>query len=309
MYIGFDIGGTNTKYGIVNEQGKILEKAAFKTNHEKIEFLSDLESIVKKMQLSYPKIKGIGISAPGIIKKNGYMVTAGAIKSLYGTNLKVEMEERCKLPTSVDNDANAAAIAEKWIGNARELENYLCIVLGTGIGGGIVINKQLYRGAHGMAGEFGWMMIDKLPDEGNLETVSLNQRAAIVGGLCFQYNKKIAELKSDTETIEDAREIFLLEEQGDELAREVVGQFLEDIAVGLVNLIAAFDPEAILIGGAISSNGEFMKRLTEKVFSVEARHESINYLNAHELIPIKPAKLKNDAGILGAVYQIHQQLG
>ncbi|MFP9075389.1 ROK family protein, partial [Enterococcus faecalis] len=93
---------------------------------------------------------------------------------------KTTLEECCGLTVSVENDANAAAIAEKWIGNAQSFSNYLCLVLGTGVGGGIVINDQVYRGAHGMAGEFGWMVIDALPSTGNSEEVSINRKAAVV---------------------------------------------------------------------------------------------------------------------------------
>lgn len=188
MYVGFDIGGTTVKYGVLDEVGNILEKSAIPTNYQLADFLVELDTIVKDAQKRYEKIEGIGISAPGIIQEDGYMLTAGAIRPFYGANIKIELERLTGLPVSIENDANAAAIAEHWIGNAQGLENYLCIVLGTGIGGGIVLNGEVFRGAHGMAGEFGWSIIDHLPAEGDIEEVSWNKRAATVGGLCYQYN-------------------------------------------------------------------------------------------------------------------------
>lgn len=303
MYIGIDIGGTTTKYGIVRKDGTIFEKGKIQTAHEKSEFLQNLFGVISDLQQRAGTIEGIGISAPGIIQKDGTLTTAGSIKSLYGTNLREELEKHVQLPVVIENDANAAAIAEKWIGHARDFEHYICLVLGTGIGGGIIINNQVYRGGHGMAGEFGWMLMDQLPDSGNVESVSLNQRAAIVGGLCYQYLLATAHLEQN-KAIHDAIDIFKLEEQGDEIAAHVIQRFFQDLSVGLLNLISSFDPEAILIGGAISENEGFMARLQQTLADLKSRHESIAFLQHQKVAPVITAKLKNDAGMIGAVYQV-----
>lgn len=304
MYIGIDIGGTTIKYGLVDESGKVSNRDSISTSSDKKTIIQEIIQIIRNFQSEIPSIKGVGISAPGIIKKNGLMTTAGAIKSLYGTNLKTEIEAVVQLPVTVENDANAAAIAEKWIGNAQGVENYLCLVLGTGIGGGIVINGDVYRGGHGMAGEFGWMLIDELPQE-NLETVSLNQRAAVVGGLCLQYNHQMKKEFLGFEEIYDAKQIFA-EEKTNPIAKKVISHFFKDLSVGLMNLLSCFDPEVILIGGAISANEGFFSRLQEELNRLEEQHYSIAYLKDSIIAPIKQAKLKNDAGLIGAVYQVHQ---
>ncbi|MGM0126073.1 hypothetical protein IGI37_003474 [Enterococcus sp. AZ194] len=308
MYVGFDIGGTNVKYGVLDETGSILEKEMIPTNYDLTAFVEELCEIVINAKASYKEIKGIGISAPGIIQKDGFMLTAGAIKPFYGANIKQELEEKLGLPVSIENDANAAAIAERWIGNAQGIDNYLCIVLGTGIGGGIIINGEVFRGSHGMAGEFGWSLIDKIPETGDIEEVSLNKRAATVGGLCYQYN--LAQKKKDTNATDiwDAKEIMKREAEGEELACEILTNFFTDLSVGLLNLISCFDPEVILIGGGISSNEQFNRRLQQRLSELTARHESINYLKDKTIAAVKPAKLQNDAGMIGAVYQIHQQV-
>lgn len=306
MYVGFDIGGTTVKYGILDEHGNILEKGSMRTEYEPDAFYLNLIKIIEGAQTKYP-IKGIGISAPGIVQKDGFMLTAGAIRPLYGENFKQKLERVTGLPVTVENDANAVAIAEKWIGNAIDLENYLCLVLGTGVGGGIVINGKVYRGSHGMAGEFGWMMIDKLPETGNLEEVSINKRTAIVGGLVRLYNEAQQEqTHGQVAPVSDAREIFTLAENGDALATAITNQFFVDLSVGLVNLISCFDPEAILIGGGVSANEFFHKELQKNLEEVEKRHASINYLRGKTIAPVIPTKLKNDAGLIGAVYQVHQ---
>lgn len=308
MYIGFDIGGTTVKYGVLDEAGNILEKNAMPTNYDLAAFLNELHEIVKDAQKRYSVIDGIGISAPGIIQKDGYMLTAGAIKPFYGANLKVELERLTGLGVSIENDANAAAIAERWIGNAQGMDNYLCLVLGTGIGGGIVINGEVFRGAHGMAGEFGWSIIDRLPETGDIEEVSWNKRAATVGGLCYQYNLAQKQVDAAAEAIWDAREIFRREAAGEALAIQIVDQFLTDLSIGMLNLISCFDPEVILFGGGISSNEEFNARFQVRLNEIMDRHESIHYLKNKTIAPVLPAKLQNDAGMIGAVYQIHRQV-
>lgn len=307
MYIGIDIGGTNIKYGIINNQGIIIENSRMKTNHEKKSFLKDILELINQYQKRYPNIEGIGISAPGIIDKEGTFITAGSIQSLYGMNLKQEVEQKTGLLTIIENDANCAAIAEKWIGNAQDYQNYLCVVLGTGVGGGIVINNQIYRGSHGMAGEFGWTLIDSLPKTEEIETVSLNQRVSIIAGLCHQYNVKNGLRNGLTENILDAREIFRREVEGDVVAELVLEQFFEDLVVGLLNLISCFDPEAILIGGAISENQVFFERLQSTFIVLKKKHKSLAYLEEGMVAPLLKTKLKNHSGMIGAVYQVHTE--
>lgn len=308
MYVGFDIGGTSIKYGVVDNAGNILEKASIPTNHEKEAFFADLEQIVADMKEKYDLIAGIGISAPGIIRKDGYMITAGALLPLYGENIKVTMEQRTGLPVSIENDANAAAIAERWVGNAQGFNNYLVIVLGTGVGGGIVINGDVFRGDHGMAGEFGFMVLDELPEDGDIEQVSLNRRASVVGGLCRLYNEaKLAE-DPNAEAIKDARIVFQRETAGEAVAKKVLDRYFIDLSVALLNLISCFDPEAILIGGGISANETFNTRLQETLAKITARHSSLNYLSDKTVAPVMPAKLKNDAGLVGAVYQVQRMV-
>lgn len=308
MYVGFDIGGTTIKYGLLAKTGAVLTQSAIATPQDKAALLAALVNIVQDYQATTPDILGVGISAPGIIQKDGFMLTAGALKALYGTNLKVELEERIGLPVAVENDGNAAAIAERWQGNAQGIDNYLCIVLGTGLGAGIVLNGEVYRGQHGMAGEFGWMLIDQLPKEGNIELVSMNWRGAVILGLCRQYSEALQKIDPEAAEIIDARIIFQRRKAGEKLATELIAHYLQDLAVMLVNLVAVFDPERILIGGGISANQEFMAEIQAAFRQTVERHDSLCYLKDQTVAKILPAYLQNNAGMMGAVYQIHRQL-
>lgn len=305
MYIGIDIGGTFIKHAIVDSEGVIIEKSSIPTSHEKEQLMTSLVDLIKNYQRLYPTVLGVGISAPGVIQSDGTMTTAGSIKSIYGINLKKEIEQQCSIITNIENDANAAAIAEKWIGNAQELDNYICLVLGTGIGGGTVINGELFQGSHGMAGEFGWMIQRDISNKGNIETASFNQRASVVGGLCHQYQLEL-ERNGKSEIVSDAREIFDKARDKDPIALKVLSTFYQDLSIGLINLISSFDPQAILIGGAISSNHHFIENLNLELTSLIERHESLNYIKDNGIAKIIPTKLLNDAGLIGAVYQVHK---
>lgn len=307
MYLGLDIGGTSIKYGLVNDKGVILEKSKLSTQEKKKSLLEDIYKIVKKYQMNYD-IKGIGLSVPGIVQKNGFLLTGGAIQEFYGLDLKRKIEQKTGLYTVVENDANAVAIAEQWMGNAVGKQNYVCLVLGTGVGGGIVINGDIYRGAHGMAGEFGYMVIEDFENDESPEEQSLNRKAAVVGGLYYRYNLEQQKEGLEVESTINAVEIMKRANRGEGIAVKVMNKFYQDISVGILNLIAVYDPELVLIGGGISANKEFIKELKQNFKQIISRHDSLNFLKDKAVAEVKSAKLRNDAGIVGAVYQVKKSL-
>lgn len=293
-YIGIDIGGTSVKYGLVDEKGSVSNKNSFKTKaDDKTGLLDDLVEAVKEVQKIAPDVLGIGVSMPGVVQADGYLTTAGAIYGFYEINLKELLEAKTGLPVKIENDANAAAIAEKWIGSAQGIHDYISLVLGTGVGGALVINDQIYRGAHARSGEFGWMIVED--DDIDVEMGSLNFRGATVIGLIRRYNQ------FSDEKIDDARIIFERADQDETLAKNVLKSYYHSLAKGIINLEVSFDPAAVIIGGGISANTEFLNDLNKMIESIKATHNSIKNLDLPE---VKAAKLKNDAGMIGAVYQL-----
>lgn len=307
MFISIDIGGTTIKYGVVDRAGNILKQSTMKTEDNKEIFVKNIVTIINSLKDEF-EIEGVGMCAPGIIKEDGFMVAAGAIKSLYGENIKKEIEEQTGFAVTIANDANAAAIAEQWIGNATNMSNYVCLVLGTGVGGAVVINNQIYAGSNGMAGEFGWTMINELPDEGDIEVATLNKKSAVVNGLCVNYNRKNLLVNKNAKETYDAKEVFELEKQGDVIAKEVLTDFFTNLAVGIINVMSSFDPDGILIGGGISNNKEFEERLLKQIKEVKSRHASINRMSKMIETPVLMAKLKNDAGMIGAAFLIKEKI-
>ena len=292
-YVGLDIGGTSVKYGLVDENGVVSNKDHFETNSDDQKaLLNDLTAAVKKIQAIDQDVLGIGVSMPGVVHADGFLTTSGAVKCFTGINLAQLLKERTGLPAKIENDANAAAIAEKWIGSAQGIHNYIGLVLGTGVGGALIINDQIYRGAHARSGEFGWMIVED--DDIDVEMGSLNFRGATVIGLIRRYNQ------FSRQRVDDARIIFQRADDGETLAKNVLKSYYHSLAKGIINLEVSFDPELVIIGGGISNNTEFLNNLNKTIEKVKATHNSIKDL---DLPLVKAAKLKNDAGMIGAVYQ------
>ncbi|BDZ31849.1 ROK family protein [Lactiplantibacillus sp. WILCCON 0030] len=305
--ISFDVGGTTIKYAYVDEQGQVTAKNAFQTVDNADQLISKMVAVIKDYAAKQP-VAGVGFSAPGIVRHDGFMVTGGAIQAFNGYPLARAISDQTGLPVTVENDANAAAIAEQWQGNAVGCQNYLTVVLGTGVGGGIVINGDIYRGSHGMAGEFGWNVIHNIDPIDELESFSLNQHAAVVSGLVNRYNQSKRQVMADFTPVTDARAIFTAAKNSDTIAVAEVDAFVQDVAIMLLNLFANFDPELILVGGGISANETFIQLLQAKLAEMVARHESLNRIKDIALGRVKPAKLRNDAGLIGAAYQLRKRL-
>lgn len=308
MYVAFDIGGTSIKYGLVGDDGEILEKDKVPTPLEEQAFLSTLSEKVENFREKYADIRGIGISAPGVPSKDGVMTLFGALTDLYGLPLQARLNELTGLPVAIENDANAAAIAEHWLGGAQDLTDYITIVVGTGLGGGIVQNGQVYHGAHGAAGEVGWPLYHGRNRAGNLEWCSETFRSPTVLGLMRRYNKAMESFHK--EETDDTPAVLALAESGDATAFNIFDEFVGDLAQNLLNLTAVYDPEAILIGGGISENPYFMDALQNKFAAFIERHEALSRLKSYGLLgEIRRAELGNDAGMLGAAYIIKTKLG
>lgn len=291
-YLSLDVGGTNVKYGILTEKGDILFKDKFPTEKNKTAFLKSLENLINRYKTE-ENIEGVALSMPGVIDtKRGHLVTAGALFELYDFPLKTELEKLTGLPVFIENDVNCVALAEKWLGNGKDSENFICLAIGTGIGGAIIINNKLYSGHRFGAGEFGFMLTNGISEtDTRLSTLSLT--SSVGAGIIDAYKREA--------NVEDAtgEEVFEKYESGEEIAVKVFKNFYKNLSVGIFNLIYSLDPEKVLIGGAISENKKVIKELNEYVLNIKNAHRDMKNL---ELAKIEPCKFNNDSGIIGALY-------
>jgi len=290
-YIGIDIGGTNIKYGLLDENGLIINQGKVATvRDDGPDIIAKIADVTKNYQADY-EITAIGVSAPGSIRDDGYMITGGAIKDFYGINLKEVLAAKIGLPVALENDANCAALAELWLGSGKNKQHFLFFGIGTAVGGAIVINGQLFKGANFNAGEFGYLLTNEIKG-GNTRFATLSLNGSIGHGVVEKYV-----LKSGKEL--DGEGIFAVAGAGCELALNVLDAFYHSLAKGIFNLATAFDPEIVLIGGAISQNQAFILRLQHEVNQLQQGHRDMGTV---KLAPITACHFLNDAGIIGAVY-------
>jgi predicted NBD/HSP70 family sugar kinase len=287
-YMVFDIGGTYIKYAVMNENGLKLDSGKVPTPQEGLEeFLQKTSEIVTQYRLSYA-FQGIALSSPGAVDvKSGYIGGASAIPYIHGVPLTDLIRERTGLDVSIENDANCAALAEGWLGAAKETDYYICIVIGTGIGGSIVMNHTILRGASLHGGEFGYMIMG---DPLNNPLRSTWSQVASTNALVQEVERR--------KTLEkglDGEKVFRLAAEGDAIANECITIFYKKLATGIYNIKYALDPEKILIGGGISKRSEVIEGINK-----ELRHlkDEISALD----ITVEACQFDNDANLIGALF-------
>lgn len=287
MYIlSFDIGGTSIKYGILDDKGTIFERGKFTTPKDNIDDLINGLADVKDKYSSKFKFEGIAISAPGAVdNENGVIGGSSAVPCIHNFNIKKRIQEELGLSVSMENDANCAGLAEVWIGAAKKNKDVIFVVCGSGIGGAVIKDRKIHKGAHLHGGEFGYMIIC--------------EKYGIFSDTASPVNvsKRIAERKGIDSQKFNFQKALELEKQGDEIAHEEIKGFYYYLAMGLYNLQYIYDPEVIVLGGGVSG----MKGLVEKVNA-----EMDNILKKVKIARIKPeikvCEFKNDANLIGAVY-------
>ena len=290
MYLSFDVGGTKTKYSLINECGEILESGSFSTKDNKEVIFSNVKNIVEEFKNKNYAIDGLAFSMPGVIDvKRGHMITGGALYDLYDFPFKEELEKYIGIPVELENDVNCVALAEKWQGNAKDCENFVCLTVGTGVGGAIYIDGKMVRGTKYAAGEFGFMITDRRE---NYEEASLSMSGSVRGGLIQTYAR---EKGINWEEL-NGEKIFELAKQGDMIAKKVINDFYTSLAYSVYNLAVSLNPEKILIGGEITKREDFIEIIENKVETIKK-----------DVCPLKMPKIErckflNDSGKIGAVY-------
>ena len=308
VYLGIDIGGTAAKFGLVDEGGNILHRGEFSVSSDGYEtpilktVLEKTEYFVASGGLSFRDISGIGVSATGQIDSvNGEVIgSAGHIKNWVGSKIKESFEKKYSIKTVVINDANSAALGEKWIGAGKGYKDIVAITIGTGVGGGIIVNDKILLGRRGLAGEVGHIVIHgdgmecSCGNTGCLEKYA--SMTALVRRVSALQKKNPSHFPKDFGENINGRKIFDAL-KGNSLLEKAVDNWVDDISLGIISLVHIFNPELVIIGGGVSGRKEFIEALSKRV------NEKImpRFLEGLEIVP---AKLGNDAGLIGAIYYL-----
>lgn len=316
MYIGVDLGGTKIKIGMVDEKGRIVSSGSIDTDpsHDDKVILKDMtveiERLIKQQGLQINDIKSIGIGVPGIVDYEKGTIIYCTNLSWYNVEAVKYLKKHFNIPVYIENDATVAAYAESLFGSTKEAKDSVFLTIGTGIGGGIIINKQIIRGAHGAGSEIGHMVIGEnfydcnCGRNGCFETLA-SATAMIKYALHemkIDYpNSSLREIFAKNGQLE-AKDIFDQAELGDELAVETVNRTAKYMAIGIANIYNILDPEIIAIGGGVSKAGDsffdLVRSYVKKMTLVDC--DSVKYGE------IVRAELGNEAGIVGAAFLSRQ---
>ncbi|HFZ6814940.1 TPA: ROK family glucokinase [Streptococcus agalactiae] len=315
--LGIDLGGTTIKFGILTLEGEVQEKWAIETNtlengrHIVSDIVESLKHRLSLYGLTKDDFLGIGMGSPGAVDRTSKTVT-GAFNLNWADTQEVGsvIEKEVGIPFFIDNDANVAALGERWVGAGANNPDVVFVALGTGVGGGVIADGNLIHGVAGAGGEIGHMIVDPengftctCGNKGCLETVaSATGVVRVARQLAEQYEGssaiKAAIDNGDTVTSKD---IFIAAEDGDKFANSVVERVSRYLGLAAANISNILNPDSVVIGGGVSAAGEFLRSRVEKYFVTFA------FPQVKKSTKIKIAELGNDAGIIGAASLANQQ--
>ena len=308
-YVGIDLGGTNTKIGLVDEAGNIIFTTIVKTDsmegfEKTIERLSKiLLEQVKGSNINFEAdVKGVGIGVPGPVVNERIVKFWANFPWPKEADLAGEFEKHLNKQVRVDNDVNVITLGEMWKGAAQGYKNVLGLAIGTGIGGGIIVDGKLVSGEHGAGGEVGHIKI-----EPNGKLCGCGQKGcweayASATGIIREANSRLAvnkqnllyEMTNGRDL--EAKDVFDAARKDDEFSIDIVDYEAEKLALGIGNLLSILDPEIVVVGGGVALAGDFLfDRVKEKL-------KDVAFPSILENLKIVTATLGNDAGILGAAY-------
>lgn len=301
MYIGVDLGGTNIKAGVIDDEGKIVSNLMIPTEAsfgwERV--ISNIKKVISNL-LKNNSVYAIGVGVPGPVDfENGIIKEMPAIPGAKNVNISKELKEEFGRPVFVDNDANNFALGEVVFGVAKGKKYVIGITLGTGIGGGIIIDGKIYRGAKNYAGEIGHITIVPNGVQCNCGKFGCweaygSATALIKNALSYKKRNIETKLKEYPDDKIEAKIVFDLAKENDEFCSRLVQDMFFYLGIGVASLVNVFNPEMVVLGGGVSLAGNFLLDPVKKI-----AFENI-MPPLREGLEIVLSKSGNSAGMLGA---------
>ncbi len=310
IYCGVDIGGTKCSIALINKKGKILDKIYTCAHVDKDEegriqmLVGHIKEIISRNKLKESDLPGIGIGCAGHIRfRDGVIITTSNLKGFKNYPLKEKFQAHFEIPVIVDNDTNAQALGEYKFGAGKGVENMVFVTVSTGIGAGIIINKQLFRGTTGTAGEFGHSIVEP----GSELICTCGNRGCLMACACglalpHLFEKKLKEGKKSTLNLPPNFIMSRMSGQvlkqgldmGDPVSMEVIADSGYYVGLGLYNLFQILNPSLIVIGGGLTNWGDFYLDKIKSTFFDLARDM------VYDPIEITISEIVGDAGVIGA---------
>ena len=297
-YLTFDIGGTNLKYALVDENGQILEKDRIKTNAEDLDaFMESMYQVADKYQDAF---SGIAVCAPGKIDtENKIIYFGGALPFLDGLNLQETLGQKYGVPISVENDGKTAALSEQWLGELRGVDTGVAITLGTGVGGGIIVNNRILHGWTFQAGELSWMITNS--------GIGVKNMAAYTGVSCSAVNMiKKVNLATGNKDLDDGLSAFEAINIGDLRAMAIFKRYCRNVAIMIINIQTVINASKFVIGGGISNQKILIDEIDNQLHKILDNNPMIG---KQMIVPVVvSAKHGNDSNLYGALYSLLRKL-
>ncbi|MBP2242778.1 glucokinase [Cytobacillus eiseniae] len=285
--LGVDIGGTKIRFGVVNENGKVVKDLTVPT---KLPLYPYLEEQILELKRVYPNLTGIGIGTRGMVDaETGVITFEKELEGWQGTSVKAQLQAATGLQVEINNDANCAALAEARLGEAKNFRRVICLTVGTGLGGGIIFDGQIVNGTHGGAGEVGHLI---LYPHGQLCSCGRKgcSEQYVSGSALRRIIKENNLLDSETGEWILPHQLFKMAANGHIVAKAIQEQFLSDFAIIISNLQAILDMDCVVIGGGVSESAEdWWELFLEKIEPLKLKP-----------LEVKRASFGNEAGMLGA---------
>lgn len=301
--IGIDIGGTTVKIGVFTTEGTLLEKWEVPTRKEEggKYILGDIAASIKEKTAEWNMPKsdfvGAGMGLPGPVEPDGHIPFCVNLGWKEG-NPQEELSALLEMPVKSGNDANVAALGEMWQGGGRGYKDLVMVTLGTGVGGGIILNEQIWPGVKGVAGEIGHMhVMEDEKEPCNCGGYGCLEQAASATGIARVATRMLAAEETpsalrETEAI-TAKDVLDAAKAGDELALAAINKSMRYLGWAMASITMVVDPEAYIIGGGVSKAGTFLTDMIQKY------HDVMSPMSTQKA-KVVLAELGNDAGIYGA---------
>ena len=301
-FIGLDLGGTNIRAAAVTQEGEILHRVKIPTEaplgRERViaNILKVIDTI--RQETKGLKLSAIGMGIPGIIFfDKGIIAQSPNFPDWIDFNLKERLKKELNIPFFIDNDANAAAIGEGWIGGGKGFDNFCMLTLGTGIGGGIILNKKIWHGEYGMAGEFGHITVYPNGYPCNCGNRGCLEQYASATGIVrmARDESRVRSLELGEKNI-TADMVYQLAKNGDRFAIEIFQRMGRILGIGIADIVNILNIEVFILGGGVAEAWNYFIEYTRE----EIKRRTYRFTG--ERVKVIKAELSDDAGIFGAAY-------
>lgn len=317
IVLAVDIGGTKVAAGAISTSGRILDRVVVPTVQKDPkagidQIISVLEALIHRLDLYSKQIVGIGIGIPAVLEQDtDFIIWGPNLKGWKKVDLRSPLEAHFNLPVAVEYDGHTAVLGEWWMGAGKGFHSLVSIIIGTGVGGGMVLDGNLIRGINRLAGAVGWFIIDPKAGIDHSSERSLGSwEARIAGvGIARRARQLLDSSEGESSSLHPksssitAADVFEAAKKGDALSARLAQEEADLIGMGIANIVSLVNPQIVILGGSVGTNASFLLPQIKKTMELYAQPIS------SQSVQITTSKLGTDAGLFGAAYGIMLRLG